>query len=500
MKKSKQNLSRRSALKALGAAGAAMAGLKANSAIPAAEPISPPAPQPARALSSDLRKEMAERVFSTPMVDTHEHLIEESQRLQGPQPPRVPCDDWALLFSHYLNSDLLTAGMPPADLQRFLSPGRDPMEKWKLLAPFWPAVKNTGYGQTVRIAMRELYGVDELSAATVEKAQAGYEQVRRPGFYQAILRERAGLESCQVNCLTGEPFKQSDHPAFLMQDLSIVGMFAGPNIRQYAGPAGRTVKGLSDWHGVIQWWFDRYGKYAVAVKSQNAYARDIDYARVPAEKAEPVFKKVLDRQPVTAEERKLLEDHLFWHAVDQATAHRLPVKLHTGYYAGQNSMPPSRLLRNPGSAAELCRLAPGTQFVFMHICYPYYEEILSVAKQYTNAQVDMCWSWIINPLAAKDYLKKHIVTAPINKLLPFGGDYIPVEPVLGHAILARRGLALALTELVEEGWLKPADALELVDLILHGNARRIFRLAEKSALLTDKTQLEKAGWKNPQYF
>ena len=67
-------------------------------------------------------------------------------------------------------------------------------------------------------------------------------------------------------------------------------------------------------------------------------------------------------------------------------------------------------------------------------------------------------------MAAKDYLKKHIVTAPVNKLLPFGGDYIPVEPVLGHAIMARRGIAQALSELVEEGWLTLNDALDLVDI------------------------------------
>ena len=175
--------------------------------------------------------------------------------------------------------------------------------------------------------------------------------------------------------------------------------------------------------------------------------------------------------------------HLFWYAVDQATAHGLPVKLHTGYYAGQNSMPLSRLRLNAGSAAELCRLSPDTKFVFMHICYPYYEELLAVAKQYTNAYVDMCWSWIINPVAAKDFLKKYIVTAPANKLLPFGGDYIPVEPVVGHAAIARRGIALALSELVEEGWLKLDDALDLVDPIMHGNARRIFRVADKTEAL-----------------
>ncbi len=119
----------------------------------------------------------------------------------------------------------------------------------------------------------------------------------------------------------------------------------------------------------------------------------------------------------------------------------------------------------------------------MHICYPYYEEILSVAKHYTNAYIDMCWSWIINPIAAKDFLKKYLVTAPANKILTFGGDYIPVEPVLGHAVVARRGIALALSELVEEGWLSLDRANELVDMIMHNNARKIFNLPEKTKKL-----------------
>jgi predicted TIM-barrel fold metal-dependent hydrolase len=432
---------------------------------------------------ADARKTLYERVFKTPLVDTHEHLIEEQERLQGAPHRRVPCDDWALLFSHYLNSDLLVAGMPKAEMDQFLSPKVDPGDKWKLLAPYWPAVKNTGYAQAVRLSIQELYGVEELSAATVRKVQAGYERIRRPGFYRHILQELALIESCQVNCITGEPFKESDMPTLLMQDISIVGMFAGPGITTYAKPAGIEVKALSDWHRVIQWWFEHYARYAVAVKSQNAYSRDIDYARVPAEQAEPVFAKVLRKDPVSAEERKRLEDHLFWVAVDQATAHGLPVKLHTGYYAGQNSMPLARLRQNAASATELCRLAPDAKFVFMHICYPYYEEILAVAKQWTNATVDMCWSWIINPVGAKDYVKKHIVTAPANKLLPFGGDYSPVEPVLGHAIIARRGVAHALSELVEEGWLTLNDALELVDPILRGNARRLFQLEKKTEVL-----------------
>ena len=477
--KTHRRLSRRAVLKSFGAAGVltALSPGKAQSA-PSAARSSPAAARPANTL-----KEIFARVFSTPLVDTHEHLIEESERLKGVAPPRVPCDDWALLFSHYLNSDLLVAGMAQSELNRFLSPNLDPLAKWKLLAPYWPAVKNTGYAQAVRIAIQELYGLEDLSAATVLKVQAGYEKVRQPGFYRRVLQDLAGIESCQVNCLTGEPFNQSSMPTLLMQDLSIVGMFAGPDIAKYAPRTGIAVKSLADWHRVIEWWFDRYARYAVAVKSQHAYSRDIDYARVPAEKAEPVFLKAIQKDPLAAEERKLLEDHLFWYAVDQATRHGLPVKLHTGYYAGQNSMPLARLRHNAGSACELCRLSPDTKFVFMHICYPYYEEMLALAKQFANAHIDMCWSWIINPVAAKDYFKKHIVTAPSNKLLPFGGDYIPVEPVLGHATIARRGIAQALSELVAEGWLTLADAVDLVEPILHGNAWQIFQLAKKTETL-----------------
>ena len=474
--KTKDNISRRSTLKGLGAIGAA-----AFLAEPAYGRLFAGVCRQELDYQSDIRKTIFTKVFSTPVIDTHEHLIEEHDRLKGTH-RRVQCDDWSLLMSHYLNSDMLTSGMPRAEHDKFFSRDIAPVDKWNILAPHWPAVRNTGYGMAVEMTMQQLYDVPELGKDTIGQVASGYEKVRRKGFYKEILCERSGIESCQVNAL-GEPFRKSAMPTLLMQDISIVGMFAGPNMDAYAKPAGIDVKTLADWHHVIDWWFETYGSYAVAVKSQNAYSRDIDYEKVPVEKAEPIFKKRISGGNLSSQEQKQLEDHLFWYAVKAATEANLPVKLHTGYYAGQNSMPLSRLIQNPGSATDLCKAAPETRFVFMHICYPYYEEILSVAKQYTNAHIDMCWSWIINPVAAKDFLKKYLVTAPANKIVTFGGDYIPVEPVLGHAVVARRGIALALSELVEEGWLSLNRAIELADPIMHGNARKIFNLAEKTKKL-----------------
>jgi hypothetical protein len=475
----KNRINRRSSLKVMGSIIGATTALGTVPSISAA-PIKNKSIR-IRKSNNKMIKEIETCVWQTPLIDTHEHLLEEHERLSA-NPQLVRCDDWTMVMSMYLDSDLFTAGMPKETWDQFFSTKVDPIDKWSLLEPYWLAIKNTGYGQAVSITIKELYGVEELSKKTIKKVQQKYEETRRHGFYKRILRDLANIESCQVNCLN-RPFSETTMPTLLMQDLSIWGMHAGPNFKQFGEPTGITIHSLSDWHRVISWWFTKYGKYAIAVKSQHAYNRNIDYEKIPADKAAPIFKKKIEEQTLTSKEQKALEDHLFWFAVKKATELNLPVKLHTGYYAGHGYMPLSRLLQNPGSATDLCRMAPDTNFIFMHICYPYYEELIAIAKHYPNAYVDMCWAWIINPIAAKDFLKKYLVTAPANKILTFGGDYIQVETVLGHATIARHGISLALSELVEEGWLKLDAALELINPIMNGNSRRIFNVKEKTALL-----------------
>jgi hypothetical protein len=58
-----------------------------------------------------------------------------------------------------------------------------------------------------------------------------------------------------------------------------------------------------------------------------------------------------------------------------------------------------------------------------------------------------------------------------------------VEPILGHAIIARGGVDSALSELTDEGYLTLKEALKLSDTLLNGNARKVFRLEEKQNLL-----------------
>lgn len=46
---------------------------------------------------------------------------------------------------------------------------------------------------------------------------------------------------------------------------------------------------------------------------------------------------------------------------------------------------------------------------------------------------------------------------------------------MGHALVARRGIAQTLSQLVAEGWIPLEDTGGLIDRIMRGNALQFFR-------------------------
>jgi predicted TIM-barrel fold metal-dependent hydrolase len=405
------------------------------------------------------------------MVDSHEHLPDECDRLKD----NMNC---IRLFQHYLDSDFSSAGLDIDSVFGKEAEKEDPVILWRRLQPFWNAVKNTGYGRAVQITVKELYGIDKIEESEIPKLQQAFEKLSVPGFYEKILRGHCNLESCQVE--RWSPYIETTQPTLLLQDMSIndlqQGVVSGELIKRVGID---EVNDLNDYHEFIRRWFQKYSPYATALKTSLAYDRGIDFEKVPAELAEAPFKKRLEKTRLSPEETKLLQDHIFSFCAGLADEHNLPIKLHTGYYAGSNRMPVSRVEKNVAQAADLCLNYPKTRFMFMHTAYPYGHELISVAKQFTNAHVQTCWAWIIDPFGTKDFLKRYLVSAPSNKIHTFGGDYMVVENVVGHARIARNGVYAALAELVDEKYLEREDALELVEPLLRGNGRRIFNLEKK---------------------
>lgn len=425
-------------------------------------------------------RQITQWVEETSLFDTHEHLIEESQRVSGALDPRcLPCDDWAYLFRSYAAEDLVVAGLQPAELRKFLGPDLSSEAKYQLIAPYWERIRHTGYAQALRYTFRGLYGEEDLTAESLPRIAEKYHETIQPGFYANILR-RANIECCHVNSLQ-RIFMETEQPELLGQDLSIL-QFCRCSAADFArveAETGKRPTTLEEWLEVIDFYFATYGPRAVAVKTQIAYSRALDFAPVAKANASRLFLHQVDKvgafHPLGPEDLKALQDYLFRYCVGKASECDLSIKLHTGYVAGFGVMQLERIRSN---AADLCRLLqdfPDTRFVLMHIGYPYEHEFIALAKHYPNVSIDMCWAWIINPVASVRFLKEFLVSVPSEKIFTFGGDYVSVEPIYGHAYIARRGIAQALSQLVAERWIALEETRDLTERIMRGNALRFFR-------------------------
>eukprot|EP01029_Cantina_marsupialis_P026130 TRINITY_DN694_c0_g2_i1.p1 TRINITY_DN694_c0_g2~~TRINITY_DN694_c0_g2_i1.p1 ORF type:complete len:423 (-),score=8.27 TRINITY_DN694_c0_g2_i1:1026-2294(-) len=413
---------------------------------------------------------ISEQVNEIELIDTHEHLVDETERLSF-QKPFIQCDDWTTILGLYTKFDFVSSGMSQKEVDVILASTVDPLEKWKILAPYWEAIKYTANGQVIRHSINDLYGIADLEEKVIPELQERYLDYRKKGFYAETLK-RANIKTCIVNP-PGRPFKETELPDLLNQDIDALGML-WVDVERYNENICAEVKSLDDWLEVINWWFEKYSQVAAGVKIGMAYFRRLDFRKTAKDVAAPVFVKKMAGENLSEAEERKLQDFLFWYVVEKATQNGLAVKLHTGQQAMNNFMDLENVMFNPSDCASLCRLSPETTFVFFHISYPHYEPMISLARHYSNAMIDMCWAWTLNPVASVDFLKKYIMSAPSNKLMVFGGDDLYVENLVGHAKIARHGISLALSELVEDRWMSEKDALEVANKIMWKNAKRMY--------------------------
>ncbi|MDX0408994.1 amidohydrolase family protein [Sinorhizobium medicae] len=418
-------------------------------------------------------------VESTPFIDTHEHLLEESQRISGELDARLlPCDDFAYLFQDYVAEDLVAAGMPVSDLRRFLQPGLKPDAKFRLVDRYWRSIRNTGYSFALRHTFRTLYGEDDLTQDSHLRISAKYREFVKPGFYSEIFRA-ANVEHCHVNSLQ-RTFFETSQPAMLRQDLSILGFCrcSAGDLNQIEAETGKRPGSLDEWLEIVDQYFEKYGPKAVAVKCQIAYSRSLDFSEVSKAKVAKIFPNQADLtgalHAVGPEDLKMLQDFMIRYCLNKAEEYNLPVKLHTGILATTNKMFLRRVRDNASDLCYLLQEFPGVRFILMHIGYPYQHEFIALAKHYSNAYLDMCWAWIIDPVASTQFLKQYLVVAPSNKIFTFGGDYVSAEPIVGHAHLARLGISNVVSQLINEGWLSEEEAPSLINRLMRGNALEIF--------------------------
>lgn len=411
------------------------------------------------------------------IVDTHEHLQEEADRLANGSYLV------SALFSGYVSSDLNTAGMPPEAYKAFRWDKEDDVEKaWKYIAPYWKHIRHTGYGECVLRTVQEAYGFDDLNDDNYRAVDDAIRKSNKPGVTEWLVKEVANLDHVQTDNFTPVCEPNVIDPAFFLYDLSWVDLVNGnvsdgtlKLMAKHLG-LGREVENIDDLEAGMDALFEAYGARAIAVKSQHAYGRTLLWQERNPEDVSKIFAKRLSNDKLSVDERLCLGDYCLDRGVSLAIKHDLPFKIHTGYYAGNWGMPVERI--HASHLAPLLDKYKNARFVMMHISYPYQSELLAIAKHYPNMYVDLCWAWIIDPETSRQFLQRFIRTVPINKIFLFGGDYRQADMVVGHVAIARRELARALEEMIANKDITVSEAERIALRICRENQYDCFKVKE----------------------
>lgn len=404
------------------------------------------------------------------VVDTHEHLLNPS----GFDRSML---DFMLLFRHYASGDFESAGMPSQTFDKLLTDSLTPVEKWRILKPYWELTYNTGYNRAALLAADKLFGINGIDETTVAELSEKIRNAYQTDWYNQVLKQKCNIEYV----IEDYPFDDWENRVFGDQKMfRYVRKFDSFILIDSKDEIGNLTKWkmdgidtLEDLVSALKSAFDQARQEGiVAVKTILAYNRTLLYENVKKEKAEEVFNRIMKSpdQTLAFAEAKPLQDYMMHRVLDLADANDLPVQMHTGLNGGniENSKP--TLLLN------LFREYPDVKFILFHGAYPYGGELSVLAKKFRNVYIDLCWLYIISPSFSERNLHEWLETVPASKIMAFGGDFLYVEDIYSHLLFAKEVVSNVLIDKVRDGYFSENEAIKTAQMIFHDNAIRILNL------------------------
>ena len=408
-------------------------------------------------------------IQSIRLVDTHEHMRRENDWVDNG--PDILQD----LFGNYVPADLVTAGATSEAMDNLMDSSKDIKSRFEGIKDTWEATQFTGYGEAVSLIAKHIYGLDELTGNGLAEAQDNLKSIRTPGKRLHILRDLAKLDHIQTDDFSWQCAPDVSGPDFFLYDLSWATFCNGQvDTKAIYAETDIEVEDLATLKQGMDAIFAKHAPCAIAVKSQHAYNRTLNWIERSDDDASKALNTILTKpaEEIDVATRLCLGDWCWARGVELTVEHNLPFKIHTGYYAGNDRMPVSRI-----PAGNMCALFArylNAKFVLMHISYPYNDELVALAKHYRNIWVDFCWAWSIDPYSSRDFLRRCIHAVPSNKLFAFGGDTGWPTSAMAYAIQARNEIQRALEAEVAEGYMTEKQAITFATQIMYSNQYACF--------------------------
>lgn len=421
------------------------------------------------------------------IIDTHEHLPSfEADREKNNDVLRE-------YLSQYFSCDLISAGLPKSDFIKITESKLSILDKWKLVEKYWELTKYSGYGRSLDIAAKEIYGIDCISASTIEELNFEFLKSLSPGHFKKVLKDKSKIKISllDVNVLNKKYDIKNDRSIYCdnnyFKAIYNIGNLIFPRTWDFIFRIEREsdikISSFDNYLEATDTLIDKaYKLGAVGLKNPVAYLRTLDFKRIARSEAEEEFNGIFKSKHFPEWEAgsfhagKNFQDYMMHHIMNIANKKHLVVQIHTGLQEGSGNIITNS---NPTLLTNLFLEYPDVNFDLFHIGYPYQNEITVLAKNFPNVYIDMCWSHIVSPNASINAFIEWIDTVPLNKISAFGGDYSFIDGVCGHQYLARENISKALSLKVSDGLFSIEKAEEISKLVFFNNPAALFRLDNK---------------------
>lgn len=408
------------------------------------------------------------------VVDTHEHL----RSFEGLK--KATQIDFTLLIFQYGSDELRSAGMP-SELYDKLN-AMTVMEKWNAIRPYWEASSNTAMNKEILLAGDKLFGVRNINSSTVEELSKKIKQTYQnpEQWFEYILKDKCQIDYIIEDLLawwTPEDHMGGDRKMFryVKKFDDFINIRSNRDFDKFKKLNSSGINTLDELIATLGLEFrGAMDSGVVGVKSALAYDRILKYDSVTKDKAVAVFNKIKNSTgDLSFEDVKPLQDYMMHRVLDLLNANNLPIQFHTGLQAGNGNIIENS---NPTHLVNLIQEYPNVKFVLFHGSYPFGGELSTMAKNFPNVYIDMCWLYIISPSYSERYLHEWLETVPANKIMAFGADHENVERVYSHLLMAKQVVSNVLIAKVKDGYFTEDEALKIAQMILHDNAVKIFNL------------------------
>ena len=433
--------------------------------------------------AAPLAQRIERLIEQTPIVDPHTHL--------RPDQPSAP-DLASLMSYHWLQSELISVGMPKSDLDTALPPD----ERVRRALPYLPRMRNTAMSWCFHVILRDLFDLadpllcESNASEIISRVAAACSNPQWPAH---VLRER-----CHIQAVVTSSGNAATAPRDLGVDVyhmldahylfcpgvatDLTPHFAGRTQKTEYVDALKSILGdlpanASLLRTALFDWLEK------TVRGRVRFSNTF----IPIEQRfHPPESSAVDRVLATAGRGKTLSDEdintlvifVSWHVLAWHHEHGKAFQIAVGaeYFICDGKSIPRFDPTWTSQMAPVFHTFSNARFDLMMAAEPLMQEMCVLARQFPNIYLSGYWWHSFFPALIEKAITLRLQIAPMTKLTAFLCDAYYCEWTYGKYRLVKKCLASALAGLVESRFIDEDLLPDLLHQILNDSPRSLYDL------------------------